>query len=377
MRGLGWGSVGGACFAPSRGSGRAGIDEGGVGQRHHISTTIKKICTLASWFYAAGVALWFVLHVWLGDSAWWLALISIFAPFLFVPLTLVLPIGLVYRKSVFWASVLPPLAIFLLLYGQLFLPNSPPRSATTAAPLTVMSFNIWGYSRSENTAHAILQDKAPDIVALQELAPEMVEILVKEVGDTYPYHAISIGIHGYGMGVFSRYPLMELDSSCPADSNWQVQILRVVRDDQSFVLYNVHLQVSNVIAYFEEGISVADRVEASFRNREAQARCLVADIATRVEPVILAGDFNSTDQSDTYGILAERLTDAHQAVGWGFGHTFPAYCGTWRGLPIIPRQMRLDMIFYSDDLTALSSRVSSIHGESDHLPVLVQLACRR
>jgi len=342
-----------------------------------MKTTFKKACVLVSWLYTASVVLWFVLHSWLGDTAWWLALLNAFASFLFVPLALILPVSLICRWRSFRASVLPPLAIFLLLYGHFFLPAWPSESTTEDTPLTIMSFNIWGYSQAEETAHVILEGETPDIVALQELAPEMAEVLVKKVGHVYPYHAISIGIHEYGVGIFSRYSLTELDSSHLTDSNWRVQIFRVMGDDQAFILYNVHLQVSNVLAYVEEGISVAGEVEASFRNREAQIQRLVADIATRTEPVIVTGDFNSTDQSDVYNILAESLTDAHQAVGWGFGHTFPAYGGSWKGIPIIPRLMRLDMIFYSDDFKALSCRVVSAHGESDHLPVLVQLAWQR
>jgi len=342
-----------------------------------VKAALKKSCTLVSWLYAAWVVLWFVLHGWLGDTIWWLALLNAFAPLLFVPLALILPASLVCRRPSFWASVVPPLAIFLVLYGHLFLPARPSASAIEGTPLTIVSHNIWWYSQSEETAHAILAGGTPDIVALQELAPGMVEMLVKEVGDLYPYRAVGTDVHRYGVGVFSRYPLTELDSSHLANPSWRVQICRVVVGDQAFIVYNVHLPVSNVLAYLEEGTSVAGDVEASFTNREALVRRLVADTATRTEPVVVAGDFNSTDQSDVYGLLAQSLTDAHRAVGWGFGHTFPAYAGSWKGIPIIPRLMRLDMIFYSDGFTALSSRVGLTHGESDHLPVVAQLAWRR
>jgi endonuclease/exonuclease/phosphatase family metal-dependent hydrolase len=178
------------------------------------------------------------------------------------------------------------------------------------------------------------------------------------------------------VGVLSRFPLTQLDAGALTDPDWQVQVFRVEAESQTFLLYNVHLQVSNALAYLEEGDSVAADVAASVKSREAQARRLMADIATRSEAVIVAGDFNCTDQSGAYSILADTLSDAHQAAGWGFGHTFPAYGGSWHGIPIVPRQMRLDMIFYSDDFVALSSSVGSAHGESDHLPVLAEIAWR-
>ena len=206
---------------------------------------------------------------------------------------------------------------------------------------------------------------------------EMASVLIEEIGDVYPYHVLSIGARAYGLGVFSRYPLTQLDTSHLSDPNWRVQALRVEADDRHFILYNVHLQVSNVLGYLETGASAAKEVEASVRGRESQVRRLVADIGRRSEPVVVAGDFNSTDQSDGYRILSKCLTDAYRRVGWGFGHTFPAYGGSWHGLPILPREMRIDMIFCSDEFVPLRCEVGTAHGESDHLPVIARLDWRR
>jgi len=343
-----------------------------------MKTTIGKACTFIVWLYAASVVLWFLLHAWLGDTVWWLALLNAFAPFLFVPLVLILPIALISRRRALWMGVVPPLAILLFLYAPLFLPAGPGASTGEGKPITIMSFNVWGYSRSRETAHAILDGGPPDIVVLQELAPEMAEVLLEEMGDIYPYHVVSIGARAYGEGVFSRYPLTELDSASLADPHWKVQILRVEVDGRTFILYNVHLQGSQVMAYLEGGASAArEEVERSFRGRAVQSQRLVADVGTRTEPVIVAGDFNSTDQSDAYRILTGSLTDAYRAAGWGFGHTFPAYGGSWHGIPILPRQVRIDMIFYSEEFVALSSEVGASHGESDHLPVMARLAWRK
>ncbi len=328
------------------------------------------------WLYGATVVLWFVLHLWLGDTVWWLALLSTFAPFFFTPLVLLLPACLIWRQRALWGGAVLPLAIFLWLYGGLFLPTrSVP--AGEGKPITVMSFNVWGYSHSKETARAILADGTPDVVALQELSPEMASVLIEEIGDVYPYHVLSIGARAYGLGVFSRYPLTQLDTSHLSDPNWRVQALRVEADDRHFILYNVHLQVSNVLGYLETGASAAKEVEASVRGRESQVRRLVADIGRRSEPVVVAGDFNSTDQSDGYRILSKCLTDAYRKVGWGFGHTFPAYGGSWHGLPILPREMRIDMIFCSDEFVPLRCEVGTAHGESDHLPVIARLDWRR
>jgi endonuclease/exonuclease/phosphatase family metal-dependent hydrolase len=89
--------------------------------------------------------------------------------------------------------------------------------------------------------------------------------------------------------------------------------------------------------------------------------------------VIVAGDMNMTDQTDAYRALAGRLQDAQHEAGCGFGHTFPAYGGRFRDLPIFPRMVRIDMVFHSDEWAAVECRVLSGHGQSDHLPVMVRL----
>lgn len=118
-------------------------------------------------------------------------------------------------------------------------------------------------------------------------------------------------------------------------------------------------------------------VQKSYQVRKQLIESLVTDIEKRDGPVIVVGDFNSTDQSDVYRLIRNRLLDAHRAAGWGWGHTFPAYAGNYRGVPIFARQMRIDMIFYSKEFTALDCRVGSSYGESDHLPVLAELTWSR
>ncbi len=338
---------------------------------------IRKACVACSWAYALLVLLWFILHLSVGDGLWWLALANSFAPFLFVPAALQLIIGALIRKRPVWASTVAPLAIFLFLYGGLFLPARRPELEPGATPITVMSFNIWGLSRSQGTARAVREAGPVDLVVLQELSPHMVDVLKAELGSEYPYQAIEIGGRAYGLGVFSRHPLAKLNAGRLVDPLSPVQILRVTRGGETYVLYNVHLQASNVLVQVDTGGSLADYTRAGIYAREAQVQRLVADIATRTEPVLVAGDFNSTDRSDGYQLLARELTDAHRAVGWGWGHTFPAYGGSWRGLPIPARLTRLDMIFCSKELVPVACRVASAHGESDHLPVVAQLAWDR
>ena len=154
------------------------------------------------------------------------------------------------------------------------------------------------------------------------------------------------------------------------------QRVRIATANGDVSVYHVHPPSSNVLVYMEDGVSVPRAVGESLALHGACIDAVLADARTRAEPVIVLGDLNTTDQSDAYGLLRRSLYDAHREAGWGLGHTFPAYRGSFRGIPILPRQMRIDMIFYDDHFRALACRVGADYGESDHRPVIAELAWR-
>lgn len=328
---------------------------------------------ILSWMYAAMIILWFLLHGWFGDTLWWLALLNAFVPFSFLPLVLLIPVCFVYRDWRYWRSVLVPLVIFVFLYGELFLPNAPVRNDDS---MTVMTFNIWGGSQSSETAHVIVEDGQPDIVALQEVTPDMAGVLLEEIGDLYSYRLLAAEGTYRGMAVLSRFPLTEIETPHLTHPWWEVQAMRVEAGAGPFTLYNVHPHATNVLVYIEGDMEVAAEVRSSMAIRQQLIEALVADFSQRAGPIVVVGDFNSTDQSDVYALMQRHLTDAHRASGRGLGHTFPAYGGSFRGIPIFPLQMRLDMVFLSEDFRAVRTWVSRTYGESDHRPLLVEFVWR-
>lgn len=328
--------------------------------------------TLAAWIYAGLLSLWWVLRVSFGDQIWWLALVSVFAPYLFAPLLFLAPLGLIRPRLRYWGALLLAGAILLLEYG-------PPMSVWAAAPsgtgdeLTVLSFNAWGYSDSIETAQAIVSQGTPDVVVLQELSPQLAQTLVEELGAAYPYRVFKTDQGTKSGGVLSRYPLAPAGYVGSGPQYPFAQVVEATVDDQVFTIYNVHLDATVPFHYYPSVESFAQGVRSSFAARERQVEQLVADLERRQGPAIVAGDFNMTSQSDAYATLAQYLSDAHRAAGRGFGHTFPAYRGRWGGVPIPARLVRIDMILYSPDWTAREFQVLSEHGQSDHLPVLARL----
>jgi len=326
-----------------------------------------------NWLYSSLLLTWFVLHWVCADRVWWLALLNAFVPWLFLPLLLLLPLQLGVQDVIAAFGLLPPLLLFLCLYGQLFMPPWLRTSAPSGPTLRVMSFNIWGGSHTRETAQVIADNGLPDLVALQELAPDMADLLVKLFPTVYPYQWLEAGFGNHGMGILSRYPLNVLNANALTDPTWAVQVVQVNAPGQPFTFYNVHPHGTNILLYWQQGSSVRQNVEQSYQARLAFAQKLLDDIQKRRGPILVAGDFNSTDQSAVYRHITTKLIDAQRAAGWGFGHTFPAYQGSFYGIPIPARLMRIDMIFYSSAFQAITQDVSKTHGESDHLPVVATL----
>ena len=140
------------------------------------------------------------------------------------------------------------------------------------------------------------------------------------------------------------------------------------------VLYNVHLHTtvggnkpweSTGFRAFdpEYWLPVVETYRTGARRRAEQARELRRMIEQETDPVIVVGDFNSTQHHWVYRHISGSLTDAHRAAGSGFGWTFPAH------RPLV----RIDHVLVSEAWEVVRTHVSSHHATSDHRPVVARL----
>jgi endonuclease/exonuclease/phosphatase family metal-dependent hydrolase len=133
---------------------------------------------------------------------------------------------------------------------------------------------------------------------------------------------------------------------------------------QRIVLYNAHTAFPFM------------SIRAFGVQRDEEIRVLLARAEQETDAVILAGDFNLTDQAETYRQITARFADAHQEIGWGMGFTFPDYTETDSHLSWLPPLSRLDYVFHDAAFQAVEARVWPTSGGSDHRPVLVRLVLK-
>jgi vancomycin resistance protein VanJ len=340
---------------------------------------LRFVFALVVSLYSLLIAAWLGLHSWFGDTIWWLGLVNAFAPLLFTPLLLLLPLALLRRSRSVLVALLLPVLTFAWLYGEQFLPAWPIRSVDQPPPLTILTFNVWSSSHKADAIVQVLQaNNMPDLVALQELTPWVANKLPGLLEQQYPYHLFVDTQTGRGLGVLSRYPLQKVRSAHFPLATTVIQIVQVQAGERTLLLYNIHPLSSSI--FLERPLSPIrnDTVLRTFEARLAFVNKLVADVQTHSEPVIVVGDFNSADQSDVHAAATQVLVDAHEQAGWGFGHTFPAELRFVYRLFAPARLTRIDMILYTKrDFVALRSYVSPQHAESDHLPVVATLAWRK
>lgn len=314
--------------------------------------------------YGFSVAGFLLLRALVGESWNLIALFNSIAHLLFLPAVILLPVALLLRRRFTLLLLAPALLAFLFGYGPAFMPRTA-LAAPDSPTLSLLTYNLKAQARDMDAALNIIRDADADIVVLQELSEPMAALLAADFRDDYPYQAFHTqdGQPVPGQGVMSRYPIIE-------DEYWRIYMAmqRITLDlsGQSVTLYNAHPS---------QPIS-----PDGFNRREEEIIDLLARATAETNPVILAGDFNMSDQSADYWRVTSHYQDAYRASGWGLGLTFPAtrpYFGGGQYAPsiiqFIPPLVRLDYVFHDEHFTSLEARVWPDAGGSDHLPVYVVL----
>jgi vancomycin resistance protein VanJ len=296
----------------------------------------------------------------------WFGFVRELTLYLFLPLPALLLGAMTCRARLALLSLALPLVVFLAYYGPRFVfQPSPAAGATTS--FRVLSFNAGANAGGGSPPPLLRALRAvdADVVALQEVPPTTLEQLRIELAAAYPYQ------EGTGDAVtFSRLPLRAGPELQLGDSPYVGQQVSIAVRGRPVVLTNVH--VTRPVYRLQWRRRVIPVVQSyNPESRDAQVSELVNRVRAVPGPRLLTGDFNETEWSRPYQLLAAELADSYREAGRGFGHTYPSNFawGEWRfSLPL----MRIDYVFHSRELVALEARVGP-DGGSDHLPVVAEL----
>ncbi len=298
---------------------------------------------------------------------WWVRMASDFLPFLFLPLLVLAPLVLALSRSRLAKLVLcVPAVLFVLLYGDQFLPKPAAVSSVGDETFSVMSYNVTKGEPGVDNILGIIERENADIVALQEVSPQVAGAL-SSLAPVYGYMALFPTADGYaGCALLSRFPMVSDEAFPLVEGAHLYQRAMLDLHGEKVHLLNVHLQPPR-FATWRGGSRVTIPTVYDTTIQDQERGQLLEELEALEGAVVVAGDFNMTDRSAGYGELAGRLGDSYRETGWGFGHTFPDEAA--KSIPVPFPLLRIDYIFHTPDVKARWSYVGDRGGPTHRFVV--------
>lgn len=238
--------------------------------------------------------------------------------------------------------------------------------------LSVMNYNVRLFNvfnwieddKLKDNMNAFLNDKAPDVLCMQEYRPD--EAI--ELDGYYKYEELSGQQVKNGQAIFTKYPIVNSGSiEFPNTSNNAI-FADIVKEEDTIRIYNVHLQSSGIDPTVEnlkneDKQNLINRVSSTFKAQQSQAELFLKHKVKCNYPMIICGDFNNTAYSYVYKIIKEDLNDAFTMAGNGFGRTYD-----FKFFPV-----RIDFILVDDRFNINGFKTFDVK-YSDHYPIQAKVS---
>ncbi|MEG4292191.1 endonuclease/exonuclease/phosphatase family protein [Microcoleus sp. C2C3] len=336
-----------------------------------IKKGLKESAKFFAYSYSGFIICHFILKLFFWDRLWIIALITTFIPLIFFPTFLLPIIGLSIIKKR-WFTIISAIACIILiswLHIKYFSPK--PINITNSQPsIKVLSHNLSWYKTQSPTLLKLINQQKPDIIFLQEIVRKHTERAFTWLKADYPYQIATPPV-----GILSKYPIVSSEILHLAGHRETQQRAIIKFNQQEVVIYNMQatgpwLKISKKLGFLRIPVY-------KYGLRSPEIQDLVQRVDRETLPVIVAGDFNMTDETQDYDRVQKVMQDAFRKSGWGFGFTWPqgwelkflVKRSNWRlNYPVC----RIDYIWYSKHWGAKSSSVLEAT-ESDHLPIAAEL----
>jgi endonuclease/exonuclease/phosphatase family metal-dependent hydrolase len=325
------------------------------------------------------------------DNHWIFAFLPLLIPVLLF-VNLITIFWFLYKKNY---KVLI-LNLFILLVGWKFIPRTfqirlkePIAGKYSVFSYNVRVFNTYAHlSKNGKASEQIVKytsNKKADIKCFQEFYyspksdfadnPDLFNTIKKLRRDN-PYYffkpvTITQNRHHFGLAIFSKYPIVRKgEITFPISTNNQAIFVDTQIGNDTVRVYNVHLQSMSIdennlpSGNSEENTSrvkkLAKKIKWGANRRTGQVEALLKNIESCPYQVLVCGDLNDTPYSYAYEQLNEKLENAFEVKGSGFGFTY-----------INPKLffLRIDNIFASREITINSFKILDQIRYSDHFPL--------
>lgn len=299
-------------------------------KRRRLAPLTTLLCAL---YILAVVALVVILR--LTGEQWWLATILLFSPrWLWItPVVVLLPMALLFRRRLILPVFIAGATVLFAVMGF----RIPWRRAIPAGSahqtLRIFTCNLHGRQAKPELLDQLVDEARPDIILLQDYTASRKPALVK-TGTWYTDRF-------EGIYIASRFPLHRLERLIPRDAaamayashGWplgQAMLYQVDVPGTPIHLINLHLasphQQISAFEYGDESAKASIEADSARRTFESS---LVAQAARQIGgSFIIAGDFNTPDDSPLFRLAWRDFDDAFDTAGFGFGATYANH-HTW------------------------------------------------
>jgi len=309
------------------------------------------LCFIAT--YAVIIFILSIQQIFFPERSGFLALLQVFAPYLFLPFVLCL---LFIRNIRVGMLLLASLLVFIARFPPNIHPISPSFSSTHL--ITVMNWNVHIRTEQEQITaiRPVLLARTADIIALEECYWEWI-IKDGAVTEAYPYQTVSAGNAVSGMVLLSRYPIV--DDNVPrvhgGIPGWPPVITAHIDVGllHTLTIVTAHPQAPSLF------------YDTAKRDLQiAQTRAQIDRALHNNEQLLVLGDFNLTTREPQYAELTQHLQDAYSVVGDINGLTWGP--GVLLNLPVLPRLLRIDYLLTSPNITPRRLSEDCTARGSDH-----------
>ncbi|MGW0161198.1 endonuclease/exonuclease/phosphatase family protein [Mycobacterium sp. NPDC003323] len=273
----------------------------------------------------------------------WLLGIAALSPYLMLgaPMAVVL-FALSRQWTLAWVAAVPALAVLAIRLRLCIAARAP-----EGVPLRFVSANLL-LGRADPAAVAALAHQRADVLAVQELTPELAETLSAALADAFPHRVLRPRDRAAGVGLWSRHPIIAsgVDETFSRGLVWAR--LRLPHAGAESTVICTHMPPPR-------------SAFGSWRAEIARLRPALQQLPAPGS-VVVCGDFNATlDVYEYRRLLRGGYRDGAAQAGAGMTRTHPSH------LPI-PPLLAVDRILTRQS-TATSITPVALAG-SDHLALL-------
>jgi endonuclease/exonuclease/phosphatase (EEP) superfamily protein YafD len=219
----------------------------------------------------------------------------------------------------------------------------------SAFRVSLISLNVFRPNPNKSKVVEYLRDRQPDLIIAMEVDQQWTDAL-EELSNVYPYRRMQPRQDNFGIGLLSKWPLVDVKVVEFAGTEVPNIVATVERDGTRFRLIGTH--------------PLPPIGAEQTRERDSQLLEIADFVRQSRIPTIVAGDFNATPWSAAFRQFTDRSGLRDSALGRGVH-------GTWNVWS--PIRIPIDQTMIPVEATVIRRTVGPDVG-SDHFPLEVVFA---